>query len=355
MYVQIRKAGCYEYVYIVESFRNKNGKIGHRTLERLGRKDKLLEKNPNYLEELKLQLKERSEEIKSKIHQNTVVESILKNQSKTKSNIKSANEGFPVFCYGNAILRIIWKHFLKLEYKINYLDKNKECGNDSLNSILYHKVIANFFSQSPANSDGSIFLVGDTFDEQENNIKLAEYDFPLDFHNLVLKFLAEQFKDKDTFKFLSDCNEIFSSERFLDEVKHLIDSKHISIDFEVLKNIEPLQAKTEILVQILHKVIYLVINEQLTANQVDLNNEQVNNAISNALLIPCINAGLAGNQVLYIKIANSYAKETDELLKAFSLTPLLNCQIRGVLSKRLKIKFSTDADILSSDLLQSFS
>ena len=355
MYVQIRKAGCYEYVYIVESFRNKNGKIGHRTLERLGRKDKLLEKNPNYLEELKLQLKERSEEIKSKIHQNTVVESILKTQSKTKSNIKSANEGFPVFCYGNAVLRIIWKHFLKLEYKINYLDKNKEGGNNSLNSILYHKVIANFFTDSPANSNGSIHLVGDTFDEQENNLKLAEYDFPLDFHNLVLKFLIEQFKDTSSFEFLSQFSDIFSSEKFLDEVKNLIDNNQISINFEQLTDLSLLQAKTEVLVQILQKIIYLVINEQLTANQSDLNNEQVNNAISNALLIPCINAGLAGNQVLYIKIANSYAKETDELLKAFSLTPLLNCQIRGVLSKRLKIKFSTDADILSSDLLQSFS
>ena len=30
MYVQIRKAGKYEYIYVVEAYRKSNGKIAHR-------------------------------------------------------------------------------------------------------------------------------------------------------------------------------------------------------------------------------------------------------------------------------------------------------------------------------------
>ena len=86
MYVQIRKAGKYEYIYVVEAYRKSNGKIAHRTIDKIGRYDKLKELNPNFLEELKASVKEQSESIKVNIQHNAVENFIKHNKT---SNIFS--------------------------------------------------------------------------------------------------------------------------------------------------------------------------------------------------------------------------------------------------------------------------
>ena len=62
MYVQIRMVRNCKYVYVVENRRRRSdGKIVRKTVEKLGRLDALLQKDPQFIEHLKKELKNKGE------------------------------------------------------------------------------------------------------------------------------------------------------------------------------------------------------------------------------------------------------------------------------------------------------
>ncbi|WP_289169100.1 hypothetical protein, partial [uncultured Parasutterella sp.] len=56
MFVSTCKGGAkgqYTYVRLMESYRDKDGKVKHKVVQNLGRLDILSQSNPNYLQDLK--------------------------------------------------------------------------------------------------------------------------------------------------------------------------------------------------------------------------------------------------------------------------------------------------------------
>ena len=100
MFVQIRKNNKFSYVYIVESYRKDDGSVGHKTLEKVGRYDRLLEEDPNFLEKLKENVKKRGQLIKAENQIFTKVE------EESQLGI-TAFEGYHIYSYANIILRLI--------------------------------------------------------------------------------------------------------------------------------------------------------------------------------------------------------------------------------------------------------
>ena len=74
MYVRTLKNGKYTYVYVNESYRE-NGKTKCRVVKALGRYDKLLNEDPNFMEKLKAQYEEpriqKAKLIEQKLQENT--------------------------------------------------------------------------------------------------------------------------------------------------------------------------------------------------------------------------------------------------------------------------------------------
>ena len=68
MYVQIRMVRNCKYVYVVENRRRKSdGKIVRKTIDKLGKLDDLLKKDPLFIEHLKATLKNKGEIAKIEI------------------------------------------------------------------------------------------------------------------------------------------------------------------------------------------------------------------------------------------------------------------------------------------------
>lgn len=118
--VQIYKSRDHQYVRIVESFRDpvtKKPKV--KTLENLGRLDKLEAENPNIITELKEKYdanrqKEKQEQIDYSLQ---FIQSILDTSTHSQ-------QGVPLKNYGYLIYQRLWKQ-LKLPYFFNYRQKKE--------------------------------------------------------------------------------------------------------------------------------------------------------------------------------------------------------------------------------------
>ena len=60
MYVQVKSACGIKYVYVVESFRKSNGSISHRIVKSMGRYDDLIKDDPEALNKLKEDVKDKN-------------------------------------------------------------------------------------------------------------------------------------------------------------------------------------------------------------------------------------------------------------------------------------------------------
>lgn len=116
--VQIYKSRNHQYVRIVESYRDpvtKKPKI--KTLENLGRLDKLEAENPNIITELK----EKYDANRQKEKQDQLDYSLQFIQSILDTS-KDSQQGLPLKNYGYQIYQLLWKQ-LKLPYFFNYRQK----------------------------------------------------------------------------------------------------------------------------------------------------------------------------------------------------------------------------------------
>lgn len=120
MYVQIRMVRNCKYVYVVENRRRKSdGKIVRKTIDKLGKLDDLLKKDPLFIEHLKEALKNKGEIAKAeqRLYENLTI--------KAQDNELSANlnNGYQFIYYANEPLKRFWDAYLNLHYYFKYLQR----------------------------------------------------------------------------------------------------------------------------------------------------------------------------------------------------------------------------------------
>lgn len=363
MYVQIRKAGKYEYIYVVEAYRKSNGKIAHRTIDKIGRYDKLKELNPNFLEELKASVKEQSESIKVNIQHNAV-ENFIKHNKKAKNSTPDSPEfaGFPLFNYANSVIFMIWKNILKLEYRLKYLQKQYHPDCDANTSdLLFHRILEKILHRYIKPSSKTIYFIGDVYDPYEELLEYKKVNSLLNEEiNDILNFLIKIFAKEANLPWIEDL-EILSANADLknrlnkiltEHPEHQLSSKEINTLTNNLQKAHTI--KLDVLEVLISKIILKIILKRLNEEQIFVSESDIENALGSALLVPCLSES-GKNKILYIKVFSENNKLLNSILTVFGLKPLLNCQVKSELSRRLKMRFNNDSDVLSKKLLDFYS
>lgn len=122
MYIRFLKGGKnqqYEYVVAVEGYRDKDGRVKQRTVERLGRKDLLLKDDPDAIEKLKKKYGGDREEKDQRAAAMRIGQTLADMQADSPGP-KSA----PVLNYGYYPVRALWKNLLGLHRKFDYEQKH---------------------------------------------------------------------------------------------------------------------------------------------------------------------------------------------------------------------------------------
>lgn len=137
MYLKTIKSKGLQYLYLVDGKRDpKTKKIVETIVERYGRVDKI---NPSILEDLKNKYKQGALSSASMLrdkHQDALDE-LIKTVNSNACKESTFNKA-PQLLYGHLPLKQIWDKVLKLNYKINYLQKaNTDISSYSLNNIAF--------------------------------------------------------------------------------------------------------------------------------------------------------------------------------------------------------------------------
>ena len=136
MYVSTCKGGAngqYTYVRLMESYRDENGKVKHKVVQKLGRLDILSQSDPNYLENLKKKYQEDYAE-KSRLqslNRLAQVQSLL-----SFDNNSSAGAPLPLLQYGHYLLKKIWDDHLHLDRKFKDIQHRQTKAKFDLNAVV---------------------------------------------------------------------------------------------------------------------------------------------------------------------------------------------------------------------------
>ena len=136
MYVSTCKGGAngqYTYVRLMESYRDENGKVKHKVVQKLGRLDILSQSDPNYLENLKKKYQEDYAE-KSRLqslNRLAQVQSLL-----SFDNNSSASAPLPLLQYGHYLLKKIWDDHLHLDRKFKDIQHRQTKAKFDLNAVV---------------------------------------------------------------------------------------------------------------------------------------------------------------------------------------------------------------------------
>lgn len=181
MYVRTLKNGKYTYVYVNESYRE-NGKTKCRVVKALGRYDKLLNEDPNFMEKLKAQYEEpriqKAKLIEQKFQEN--INSL--NSTDCHSNDLTSNAA-PLLCYGLEPVRAMWNNDLKLDKKIDYLQRQYTNVKFDINAAVMY--LTGFKLLNPSSILGAYDCRHSFFASPANSVQLQ------DFYR-ALTFLSEQ-------------------------------------------------------------------------------------------------------------------------------------------------------------------
>lgn len=129
MFVKIVKGGKdkrFEYVHIVEAFRDENGKPKQKLIQNLGRKDKLLKADPQAMDKLYAQYggtRTQKDQRAATIRTSAAIASLQK-------TIDIRDRPFVRIRYGNYIVRHIWRNVLELNRKFEYIQNHGDFGFD---------------------------------------------------------------------------------------------------------------------------------------------------------------------------------------------------------------------------------
>lgn len=334
MFVQIRKNNKFSYVYIVESYRKDDGSVGHKTLEKVGRYDRLLEEDPNFLEKLKENVKKRGQLIKAENQIFTKVE------EESQLGI-TAFEGYHIYSYANIILRLIWKDYLKLDYRTKYIqDYHFKNINFSIGDHFFHRILESILSDVINLKSDTVHIIGDSYNQFKEMDNHAQFlDILSNQKDKLTDFISSKTAEYSKLPWLNNLSDILENSSALDELTKSDIFKSIDTSKELASGIKNNEVKRyfDLIKILLIKAVYSIISNKLKEIGINADIEDITLALDNALLLP-YSPSVTNNDVVYLKIAGPKVNLMDDILRAFSLEPLLSSQTYNELCNRLKIK-----------------
>ena len=368
MYVHIRQSGNSKYVYIVEAYRNKKtGKIQHRTVERVGRYDILLQKDPDFLSKLKADAKNRTK-IQKKEKAKISVNEMLNDESiSSKIDIDTVYNGFPQYNYANIVLRIIFKDIFKLQYRINYLQQSHYSDTVDEDApqcfdVFFHRILEKALGKYINKSDRYLYFLCDTYSPYEDLKAYRKYEKMLtEINDDVYFYIFNKMAKKANLPWLQFL-PLSLDERFLNDLDISISHSENtgSINFDMIK--ELIQRKQSnyqlrilmVLESIIAKAMLEIIKRRLKERlDLDVEIDDIQDALGHALLTPLIDPENA-DKIMYIKHACPYMGLINNILRVFELTPLQNFQNRSTLLRNLKMRYSSDVEILGQMVFNTY-
>lgn len=371
MYVHVRKSGNNRYVYIMEAYRNSEGKVAHRTIEKLGRYDLLYKKDPNFLQKLKDNLKLRSQfpRYQQIEEENRWLEAQKLNVSYTEGN-QLAYCGMPVYSYANRVLRLIFRKILNLEYVLSHMQAQSEKQyNFNVATLIYHRILAKFFSGSDCVCGTYYNFIGDSFDLKEEHSYLPQIRALISAQQeRILTYLLRKASKNANLPqvavALSELNEA-TLQNFITSLGKLPqDEKERKLLSDIQPFVEKLTPKRapakrsgqtwlnefEALVT---KAMLEIIRKALKDKGHDFPLVDIQKALTHALMTVYIPPQSADG-TLYIKLANSQTELNSQILLAFGFEPPLNCSRKNELLRSLKMKYCATRDIIGADTFDRF-
>lgn len=340
MFVQIKKSGGAEYIYVIESYRQ-NGVVAHRTVKKLGRLDKFLEKDPEALEKLREEVRRNSSELRSFSTASAVAQ--IRSLAVKREN-EQLQEGMPSLNYSNFVLKAVWCSCLKLDYRLNYLQKRYHPDiRENLNSVFFEKALAKIleFKNTRLQFGIETALLGSNFNpEIPTGNDAVFYTLLANERGHILSFVKK--------RMLEDLNidpqmlrPAFLDDKTTKEQLYRCDNNMEMgrICFEIVCN----------------AVVKVLVNKVADAG-VDADFNEILNSLRRAVLLVDYPFGDPQAPVLYIKANNGhYVRTMNGIMKALGLLPLLNIQDKTELSRRLRTKFTSDDQIIPAEMLRHLS
>lgn len=140
MFVAVNNVKGTKYVVLRENVHDEQGKRKQKTLKSFGRLDKLLADDPEALEKLKRKYREETikeqDEARRKILEEelkgiTLTSDVTNEKSQdADSDATLRSHTSPQLCYGLCLLRPIWKEWLGLSARLNFLARNTDIEYD---------------------------------------------------------------------------------------------------------------------------------------------------------------------------------------------------------------------------------
>lgn len=319
MYVQIRMVRNCKYVYVVENRRRRSdGKIVRKTVEKLGRLDALLQKDPQFIEHLKKELKNKGEIAKAeqRIYEN------LTNKAQENTLTKNLNNGYQFTFYANEPLKRFWDAYLNLHYYFRYLQRKyyQNLGYN-LEEQIFHMMLE--------------YLIPEAFTLKRTNA----------FFNEKIDLIAEKENNED-------CKEIIFStkDRYRKYIKRL-DRVRFPWYVDVLKEYDSLLDATKdnldkntyfsIFKYILKQSFLFAINHYLSRTHKVSSLNVIEEAIQNSKLIKLLPLDKEKNEPVYIKIAHKTTKIMDAITVIVGMDIVENCQTERELIRKLRYRKKT--------------
>lgn len=334
MFVQIKKAGGAEYIYVIESYR-RNGVIAHRTVKKLGRLDKFLEKDPEALEKLREEVRRNSNELRSFSTAGAVaqIQSVA-----VKRDSEELQDGMPTLNYSSFVLKAVWNGCLKLDYRLQYLQRRYHpYFEGSLNQEFFERILGDIlkFENTGLKFGIETGIMSSDFNPetpQENSeifYKLLGIE-----RERILKFIQKRMQD--------DLG-IIINERTLEHMENVINEPSNPGD------IQSTWAGEEVF-KIVSAAVVSVLEKKVADAGITTDFLEIQNSLRRAVLLVDYPVGTEA-PVLYIKANNGhYVRTMNSIMKALGLLPLLNIQDKTELSRRLRTKFTSDEQIIPSSM-----
>ncbi|MCC8124150.1 MAG: transposase [Akkermansia sp.] len=180
MFIKYDKGGKgrrFTYVSVVEAYRDDDGKIRQRVIEKLGRKDLLLERDPDAIRKLEEKYGGSREQKDSRAAALRIEQSLTR-----LGSVPESNQPHPILKYGHYPIRSLWRSLLQLDRKFDYVQKSTRFGFDLDEA-------ACFMTASKILSPSSIL---DTYDRQDQYLGSPLWDVPLDSLYKLYSVMDEQ-------------------------------------------------------------------------------------------------------------------------------------------------------------------
>lgn len=339
MFVQIKKSGGAEYIYVIESYRKGNGSIAHRTVKRLGRLDQFVKDDPEALEKLRVQVRENSNELRN-FRTTTAVNQIRRVAMKKEQ--QGFIDGMPTLNYAAFLIKTVWNGCLKLDYRLNYLQHRYHNAVEfDFDRSVFNLVIRDIlsFENTGLKFGTETGLLGSDYNPMEPLPHQQEiFDLLADEHLRILSFIATRLSND----FGIDPESLIPEGFDLQKYRDLLNDKRL-----------PDVSYGPLMLELITAAVVGVLEKKLADAGITTDFNEIRNSLRRAVLL--IDYPVAGEgEVLYIKANNGhYVRTMNDMMKAMGLMPLLNIQDRVELSRRLRSKFNTDAQVIPRALFET--